>query len=144
MWKSLPEEGKKVFYVVGLIIFMYLLIPSSKEDKPAVAAPDKVETEAAIPESRDYPISGDNGVLLYRTMGGREKKHLDEANKAIRIKDEYGLVELVVNGNGYDLSEGTRIKVLETSMSAIKIRVLSGSDTGVACWVLRETIRIDI
>jgi len=111
--------GLIVIFIVAIIVWFGSLTP---EPTPQSAKP-----------SVTYTI-GDTVTLKKSTLLGREKDDYTEAKKAMDIGDQIGFANMVRDDKAAAIIEGTKVLILDSSLTMIKVRVLTGGMTGFAGW----------
>ena len=97
--------------------------------------------------SSDYvsPSRGENGILYLE--GGKnvfvavDKTSFDDYLNAALIEDNYGINELVMQGRLFYVPNGTRVKVIDSTFTTRKVRILEGEWEGASGWVPVEWVR---
>lgn len=85
---------------------------------------------------------GQTAIIMTRANGTPCFDTLDSFNEAqhdAEVHDEDGFSQLVNDGHVHTLHAGQRVRAIDTNpglyISALRFRLLSGNDAGVACWV---------
>ncbi len=102
-----------------------------------------VETLAVVGEERKQnsydAVTDYDGILSY---GGNEiliassRSNLDKALKLIAKGDD--LSEMFLNGHLAYAEDGCKVKVVETTTTSIKVKLLTGGYSGNLVWVIKE------
>ena len=138
--------GKKIIAgVIGFIVLMVILSSVSGSSSSSSSTATTAGTSAPSTTSSHVKI-GDNGYL--RLPGGAtgdivvltSKAALDEYTKAAVNKDTYGMAQMVLNGEGFFVPQGTKVLVIDGSFTANQVRILEGTHTGEAGWVPFEFV----
>ena len=64
----------------------------------------------------------------------------EELIDAVIAKDKYGWVDLIAAGRVVLVDEGTEVRVIDMKIAAYRVRILEGTHTGKAGWVISEAI----
>jgi RNA polymerase subunit RPABC4/transcription elongation factor Spt4 len=138
--------GKKI--VAGFIGFIVLItIISSVSGSGSSSTSTATNTGSSSPSATSSHVKiGDNAYL--RLPGAAtgditvltSKAALDDFTKAAVNKDTYGMAELVENGEGFFVPQGTKILVIDGSFTASQVRILEGTQIGKSGWVPFEFV----
>ena len=71
---------------------------------------------------------------------GTDDDALGEMDKATRVKDDHGRVQLVMGGKILLVASGTRARVLDIGFFTHEIRILEGKHQGRKGWVRKEFV----
>ncbi len=124
--------------------------PDGKEVAASVAAKQRGKGDAAQNRAQQRPrfsaFIPDVGsvVRLYNgtasVLVGADENALGEMDKAIRAKDDYGRVQLVMIGRILLVDSGTRSRVLDIGFFTHEVRILEGKHQGRKGWVRKQFV----
>lgn len=88
---------------------------------------------------------GDEGFLYANGIKDRvpiaiSNEAVDELVNALMAEDMYGVAELYLNGKIFDVNQFTKAKIIDTSLSTTKVRILEGKSVGRSGWIPYEWI----
>lgn len=90
------------------------------------------------------PLTGEYGVLRSdlpeSTFIPYTESTLDDFCEVVRIRDEYGLQEILNSDRGFFVASGIRVLVIDSTFGKRKIRILEGPNAGSAGWILMEWV----
>jgi len=81
-------------------------------------------------------ISGEEEVLVAIT-----KENMDKIVRAATIKDNLGISKMVLADQAYFVDKGTKVLVIDTTLTASQIRILDGEEIGSSGWVPKEFVK---
>jgi hypothetical protein len=87
------------------------------------------------------PLSGEEAVIARGTAAGVDDDAWDLVREAILANNQAGIGGLVRRGRAFLLDAGDRVLVLDQSLTATKVRALSGNSSGQAGWIPFEHVR---
>lgn len=70
-----------------------------------------------------------------------DRTALDEWNRATRVRDMAGLLQMIDSNKAFAVKDGTRVLVLEQDFNVTQVRVLEGPQATRAGWVNYEHVR---
>lgn len=104
-------------------------------DPPARAA-ESVQTESTAVQSSSAVVRiGQEGNITTDCFGAVDDASWDALSEAAVADDQVGINQLVMNGKVLLLNQGEKVKVLDHSWTAHKVRVVDGKYAGRVCWV---------
>jgi hypothetical protein len=133
--------GKKIAAGIILFIFACVLVSSISGDSNSSSSST---TSTVAPTSSVK--TGSNGYLrLPNNPDGKifvatSKSALDEFAKDSVNKDTLGMAQLVENGGGYLVPQGTKVLVIDGTVATSEVRILEGDHIGAAVWVPYEFV----
>lgn len=141
-WRLVPaviEQNptyKKIF--VGVILVMLVGIWS--QGLSGGVTPKTTESgNASVPtKSNKIVIIGDEGVA-YAADGGEvpiiaTKEGYEAISRAASVNDQYGVLEMMSSGQYYPVKSGTKVLVIDATISLRKVRILEGIHEGRSGW----------
>ena len=75
------------------------------------------------------------------TAVARNPSDFEDWYKAKRVRDEYGMKELIFSGRIFAVKDQSTILIIDSSPTLYKIRVLDGEKEGKAGWIPIEHAR---
>jgi ribosomal protein L40E len=110
--------------IIGVAVFGYHEMNATSEP---------IDTVGYSSEKVGSVMSGGPTVLLGVSKGAHDK-----ALQALAVKDNYGLGMLVTSGEVFEIKSGTKVKVIDSSLTLYEVRVIEGPQEGRSGWCLRE------
>lgn len=83
---------------------------------------------------------GDTVILPYMFLG-TTKSNNDRLTKLSVAGDEYGIKQMIYAGEAFIVAEGTKGKVIDSSILSIEVRILDGKYQGWSGWISRELVK---
>jgi hypothetical protein len=83
---------------------------------------------------------GDTVILPYIFLG-TTKANYDRLVKLSVARDEAGIKQMIYNGEAFIVAEGTRGKVIDSSILSIQVRILDGKYQGYSGWISRDLVQ---
>lgn len=86
-------------------------------------------------------VTGSEGTLSTDCFVCATKADLERVKELSVANDAEGLQQMVLQGRVLVAAPGTRIRVLDTSLFAREVRILSGPQSGGSGWVDSEFVK---
>lgn len=123
-------------YILFAIVLAAL---SDSSDRPRRKEPparpaESVTTESTTGSSAVVRI-GQEGNITTDCFGAVDDASWDALSEAAVADDRVGINQLVMDGKVLLLDQGEKVKVLDHSWTAHKVRVVDGKYAGRVCWV---------
>jgi hypothetical protein len=143
--KELSKKEKIIagFAVVFLIIFLITIGGGNKKSTPISPTPSKTETSLHIGDEGFLKVGNDPNQVIYLAT---DDKAFDDLTKVLLSKDEYGLLELAMQGKVFGVTNGTKVKVIDRAFARRKVRIIQGAKpidadkVGLSGWVPIEWV----
>jgi|GEM_PF-2268835 len=110
--------------------------------KPIEVTPPK-KTSLSIGDEGFLKVGDDpNNIVFIAT----DLDAFDELMKIIRAKDAYGLLELGMQGKAFGVTNGTKVKIIDTAMGKRRVRIIQGvkpideDKVGLSGWIPKEWV----
>lgn len=95
----------------------------------------------ALASSQQTSIRIGDTVILPYIFLGTTKSDYDRLVKLSVAKDEYGIKQMIYAGQAFIVAEGTKGKVIDSSLFSIEVRVLDGKYQGWSGWISKELVK---
>lgn len=130
---------------IGVFIFVVVLIATN-------AGTEKIAgNEKASPTTQSKNLSvGDEGVLNFNdnvsdcsseVVVGTDEETESTITKVSLAKDEYGITELITTGKAFVVPNCTKVKIIDTKVTTMKIRIIEGTQANKSGWVPYEFVK---
>jgi len=110
--------------------------------KPIEVTPPK-KTSLSIGDEGFLKVGDDpNNIVFIAT----DLDAFDELMKIIRAKDAYGLLELGMQGRAFGVTNGTKVKIIDTAIGKRRVRIIQGvkpideDKVGLSGWIPKEWV----
>jgi hypothetical protein len=80
-------------------------------------------------------------VTIDQSFLGTTKQAYDKIVKLCVAKDSVGITELIYNGYCFIVEDGTRAKVIDSTVLCVEVRILSGKQEGKSGWISRDLVK---
>lgn len=124
------------------VIFFIILIASISTNAPK--STNQSVTSVQVGQDGFLRSNGDSdGITFLATT----PEAFDELMKTIRAKDTAGLLEMAAYGRAFGVTNGTKVKVIDSAIGRRRVRIMQGvkpidSDkVGLAGWVPMEWVK---
>lgn len=129
--KSGPTPAAKgCLVVLGLFVLLVMAMPDrppSKSKSDPVSGYSMKVGEVVAPKTDGVPLAVDDEAW-------------DSMSEVLRARDEVGFKQLVQSGRVVLVSKGQDLKVLDTGLDSVKVRVLGGPSAGKSGWAIASQI----
>ncbi|MDQ3076916.1 MAG: hypothetical protein M3Q63_02585 [bacterium] len=131
--KEVSSKKKKiiVFTILGLFVIIFF-IGNGGDTQPK--AQNQVSSSVNV---------GEEGYIkapVQRVLLGTTEEGYDNIIKASVAKDDQGLAEVVLKGEGYFVDNGIKVLVIDRKVGHKQIRVLEGEHISKTGWIQTEWI----
>lgn len=127
---SMKNHNTALYATVGGIIAFFAVGLIASWDTSS--GPERIKTgQEGILE-----ISGQGEVLVATT-----KENLGKIVHTATVKDDLGIAQMVLAGQAYLVDKGTKVLVIDTTLTASQIRILEGEEIGSSGWVPEEFVK---
>lgn len=131
-----PFINKASFVVVFVVIVSWVTISVLNNDSEEPSSAQSQVVYASVGEEGVLdPKSGDEEWLV-----AVDEEALDALTDASVARDSYGISELLMAHKLFAVPVNTRVKVIDTTATKTKIRVLEGDQMGKDGWVSYEFV----
>lgn len=124
-----PSRIKKILLTVSAIVVVLLIVPQMCTG--GGSASSSYTTSAGV---------GDV-VILKDAFAGVTKSDLDKVIKYSVAKDSNGLMQYMLAGNAFMISDGTKAKLLNKGFASCEVRIIDGNLSGRSGWIPIEMIK---
>lgn len=119
--------------------------PSGSSTNQSNAAQTNVATQQPVKISPAKLTMGQQGVL---TLAGlptaylaKDKDSYSALGKALTIKDDYAVVQLLQGGKIFEATKGSKVLVIDSTLTSLEVRILDGTESvGEAGWLPYEWV----
>ena len=99
--------------------------------------------------TQDLPIPIGDKAILFCLFGGIhtgvpagiDREAITDANKAIRAGDTIGQQELIDSERVVLIEQHTKVLIIDSTLSAYRVRILTGAHANHAVWVACEAVK---
>ena len=136
-------KRKGFIYTVAVLFGVPILLAAiGGNSKPAATTqPTVAQTEQ--PASSQKVSVGEEGYIKVsspKTILANTKTDLDALTKIYLANDTEGIAEFLVGGQGFAVSNGTKVLVLDTAVGSRRVRVLEGDQASKSGWLPMEYV----
>lgn len=149
--EAVPSQKKRFWQRKGFLYSVLILfcvtvlvsaIDSNDANTPTSTAQPAV-AQPAQPASSQKVSVGEEGyikVLSPKTILANTKTDLDALTKIYLANDTEGIAEFLVGGQGFAVSNGIKVLVLDTAYGVRRVRVLEGDQASKTGWLPMEYV----
>ncbi len=138
-------KRKGFLYTVG-ILFAVGIVVSALDDKGTSSS--TTSAQPAVTQTEQTALSqkvsiGEEGYIKVpspKTILANTKTDLDALTKIYLANDTQGIEEFLVGGQGFAVSNNTKVLVTDTAVGARRVRVLEGDQSGKSGWLPMEFV----
>ena len=141
------REIKKRGIVVGvisviLVISFFGLIGWISLSTPATPSQQQI-TKLQIGDEGFLKVGDDPNQVVFLAT---DLDAFNELLKIIRAKDEYGLLTLGLQGRAFGVTNGTKVKIIDTGLGKRRVRIIQGikpideDKVGLSGWIPKEWV----
>lgn len=135
--------GKIVAGFFGFVVLMGVI--GSMSGNHADTSTSTTASSSSAVGSGGSVNQGDNGVLRISGTGDivvlRTKAYMDEYVHDAVNKDTMGMAQMVYADEGFFVSNGTKVLVIDSAIGAREVRILEGKQIAQSGWVPMEFVQ---
>jgi hypothetical protein len=141
--KELSKKEKIIAVVAVISVIGFVFIVGEITNPSTPSTPFKTETSLHLGDEGFLKVGNDPNQVIYLAT---DDKAFDELTKVLLSKDEYGLLELAMQGKVFGVTNGTKVKVIDRAFARRKVRIIQGAKpidadkVGLSGWVPIEWV----
>lgn len=130
---------------IGVFIFIVVMIAVNTGTEKIA------KNEKTLPATQGKNLSvGDEGMLNFNdnisdcsseVVVGIDEETESAITNASLAKDEYGINELITTGKAFVVPNCTKVKIIDTKVATLQVRILEGTQVNKSGWVPFEFAR---
>ncbi len=137
-------KRKGFIYTVAILFGVPILLAAiGGNSKPTSTATQPAVAQTAQPASSQKVSVGEEGYIKVsspKTILANTKTDLDALTKIYLANDTEGIAEFLVGGQGFAVSNGTKVLVVDTAVGVRRVRVLEGDQASKTGWLPMEYV----
>lgn len=138
-------KRKGFLYTVGILFAVSIVVSALDDKQPSTST---TTTQPAVaqttqPASSQKVSVGEEGYIKVsspKTILANTKTDLDALTKIYLANDTEGIAEFLVGGQGFAVSNGTKVLVIDTAYGVRRVRVLEGDQANKTGWLPMEYV----
>lgn len=131
-----PSHKKFKYIIAGsfLFIVMFIIISATTSPTTPSVSNSLVQNSVSIGQDGYIKISTPEAIISIN------KETLEEVVNNSVIGDNTGTAKLIMAGKAYFVDNGTKVKVIDKTMTAVKVRILDGNEATNSGWLPFEFV----
>lgn len=140
MSKSLIKNIIKNFFLVSFFFASAIFLSGCSKKNTDSSSKNEIQQEV------DRIQVGKEGVLDAKEVSkwyfATSEDNFTKLTNTVLAKDDYGLAQMAMNNEAFDVSNGTNIKIIAIGKTGdIQVRITSGDQTGKSGWIAKELFK---